>query len=193
MNKLPREKRNQLIIVVSCTIAVLGLIYFFLLLPQENGLHQLARSKADALTKLQQYKDTIKKADETALDLQQMSNSLASSESDIASGDIYAWTYDTIRRFKTSYHVDIPNVGQPSAVTAVDLLPGFPYKQIKLSLTGTAFYHDLGRFIADFENTFPHMRLVNLEIEPGPGAIGTDSAEKLAFRMDVIILVKTAS
>ena len=193
MNRLSREKRTQLIIVVSLTVVVLGLIYFFLILPQKNGLQQLASAKTDAEKKLQQYEDTIKKADETATNLQLVAASLTTAETDIASGDIYAWTYDTIRRFKTNYHVDIPNVGQPSEVMAVDLLPGYPYKQIKLSLTGAAFYHDLGKFIADFENTFPHMRLVNLEVQPSPGVAATDAAEKLAFRMEVIILVKTAS
>lgn len=193
MNRLSREKRTQLIVVVSLTVVALGLIYFFLILPQKNGLQQLASAKIDAEKKLQQYQDTIKKADETATNLQLVATSLTTAETDIASGDIYAWTYDTIRRFKTNYHVDIPNIGQPSDVTAVDLLPGYPYKQIRLSLNGTAFYHDLGKFVADFENTFPHMRLVNLEIQPSPGGTATDAAEKLAFRMEVIILVKTAS
>jgi len=193
MNRLSREKRNQLIIVVSLTVVALGLIYFFLILPQKNGLQQLASAKADAEKKLQQYEDTIKKADETATNLQLAATSLTAAETDIASGDIYAWTYDTLRRFKVNYHVDIPNIGQPSEVMAVDLLPGYPYKQIKLSLTGTAYYHDLGKFIADFENTFPHMRLVNLGVEPSPGAATPEAAEKLGFRMDVIILVKTAS
>lgn len=192
MNRLSREKRTQLIIVISCTVVVLGLIYFFLILPQKDGLKEIAQSKANATQKLQQYKEAILKSDETALELQQAQNTLAGSESDIATGDIYAWTYDTIRRFKSSYHVDIPNIGQPSSVAPVDLLPGFPYKQIKLSLNGTAYYHDLGKFVADFENNFPHMRLVNLELEPSPGAMGSD-AEKLAFRMEIIVLVKTAS
>jgi Tfp pilus assembly protein PilO len=193
MNRLSRDKRNQLILVMSLVAMVLGVIYFFLILPQKDGLQQLAASKADALKKLQTYKDIIKQSDETIIQLQQASNDLANGESDIASGDIYAWTYDVIRRFKANYHVDIPNIGQPSEVSVVDLLPGYPYKQIRLSLDGTAYYHDLGKFVADFENTFPHMRLVNLQVEPSPGAAGTESAEKLAFRMDVIILVKTAS
>ena len=114
MNRLSREKRNQLIVVVSLTVAVLGLIYFFLILPQKTGLQQLASAKVDAEKKLQQYEDTIKKADETSTNLQLVAASLAAGETDIASGDIYAWTYDTLRRFKTSYHVDIPNIGQPS-------------------------------------------------------------------------------
>jgi hypothetical protein len=73
----------------------------------------------------------------------------------------------------------------------VDLIPQFPYKQAKISLSGVAFYHDLGKFISDFENTFPHMRIVNLTVEPANGT-GADS-EKLSFRLEIVALVKSAS
>ena len=69
----------------------------------------------------------------------------------------------------------------------MDLLPHFPYKQLKVTVNGTAYYHDLGKFIADFENTYPHARVVNLTIDPA-GGTGDDS-EKLAFRMDIIALI----
>ncbi|MEY4917977.1 MAG: hypothetical protein RL616_1890, partial [Verrucomicrobiota bacterium] len=104
---------------------------------------------------------------------------------DVASGDVNAWTYDTIRRFKANYHVDIPSIAQPT-VTDVDVLASFPYRQAKITLNGSAFFHDLGKFVSDFENNFPHMRMINLIIEPSQGS-GT---EKLSFRMEVITLVK---
>ena len=68
----------------------------------------------------------------------------------------------------------------------VDLMPHFPYKQLKVTVGGTAYYHDLGKFIADFENTYPHARIANLTLEPVGGT--ADSGEKLAFRMDIIAL-----
>jgi len=68
------------------------------------------------------------------------------------------------------------------------LLPAFPFKQVKFAVTGTAYYHDLGRFIADFENTYPHIRVANLQVQPGDAG---DGAEKLSFRMEVIALVKS--
>ena len=37
----------------------------------------------------------------------------------------------------------------------VNLLPNFPYKQATLTVAGTAHFHDLGRFLADFENQIP--------------------------------------
>jgi hypothetical protein len=115
---------------------------------------------------------------------------LRKSEADIASGDIYAWIYDTIRRFKTGYNLNIPTVSQP-AIGEVDLIPNFPYKQLKLSLVGTGYYHDLGKFVADFENNFPHMRLVNLSIQTASDPNG--ASEQLSFRMDVVALVKPNS
>ena len=68
------------------------------------------------------------------------------------------------------------------------MLAGFPYKQVKVTISGTAYYHDLGKFVADFENNFPHMRMVNLSIEPA--SMTGANAERLSFRVDVIALVK---
>ncbi len=192
MNIFPkdREKRTQFILVILCTLAVLGLIGFALIRPQYKTLSTIAHSEKDARAKLQQIKDTIKKAGDTTTQLSEVSSNLSRAEEDIASGDIYAWTYDTIRKFKASYRVDIPTIGQPS-LGEVDVLPQFPYKQIRGTISGTAYYHELGRFVADFENTFPHIRVVNLAIEP---VNATDPAdEKLSFRMDIVALVKPNS
>ena len=52
----------------------------------------------------------------------------------------------------------------------------------------TGYYHDVGKFISDFENNFPHGRVVNLIVEPVSSA--DPGNEKLSFRMDVIALVK---
>ena len=104
----------------------------------------------------------------------------------MAVGDIYAWTLDTIRHFKAGYKVELPVIGQPT-VGAMDLLPSFPYQQLRFSISGTGYYHDIGKFIADFENRYPHMRVVNLDMAP----VGGDG-EKLSFRADVVALVKSS-
>jgi hypothetical protein len=190
MNRLSKEKRNQLILVILGTILVLAVISFAVIRPQYAGLANIARTKKAELLKLQKIKDTIIKADETANKLSDTSYNLVQAENDIASGDVFAWMNDSIRRFKAGYKVEIPTISQP-AVGDVDLIPQFPYKQAKISLSGVAFYHDLGKFISDFENTFPHMRIVNLTVEPANGT-GADS-EKLSFRLEIVALVKSAS
>lgn len=191
MNIFPKdkEKRTQFIFVIFCTLVVLGLIGFALIRPQYQTLSKIANTASDERAKLQKIKDTIKKAGDTTTQLSNVVSNLSRAEEDMASGDFYAWTYDTIRKFKASYRVDIPTVGQPS-LGDVDVLPQFPYKQIRVTMSGTAYYHELGRFISDFENTFPHIRVVNLTIEPVSTEPGN---EKLAFKMDIVALVRPNS
>jgi Tfp pilus assembly protein PilO len=187
MKRISREKRNQLIIVTLATLAVLGLIYFSLIRPQYASLSQIAQAKTAADIKLKGIKNTVTNANETAKELDEISSALNHTETDMASGDPYSWTYDTLRHFKQPYKVEIPEVGHPT-ISEMDLLPSFPYKQIRFSVNGTAYYHDLGKFISDFENNFPHNRVINLAIEPTTGGDGNN--EKLSFRMEIIALVK---
>lgn len=187
MKKISREKRNHLIIVGTITVATLGLIYFFLIQPQYDALAKIDRAKKTADSKLVSIKSTITNAGTVSNDLAETGAAVIRNEHDMASGDLYSWTYDTLRRFKQSYRVEIPDVSHPTT-GEMDLLPSFPYKQIKFGINGTAYYHDLGRFVADFENNFPHARLIHLVVEP---MAGTDSSnEKLSFRMEIVALVK---
>ena len=160
------------------------LIGFGLIRSQIDSLSKIKKDKEAADSRLQRIKNSIKNADAVASELTAVTNALLHAEADLASGDLYSWTYDTIRRFKPQYKVEIPDIGHPT-IGNVDLLPSFPYKQIQFSINGTAYYHDLGKFIADFENNFPHSRMVRLSIEPGG-----DNTEKLSFKMDVIALMK---
>jgi len=188
---IPKEKRNQLLLVAIITVAVLVLIGLTFIHPQIQTLSKIKANKRAAQAKLQQINDTIKHMDAAESELAAVSNALSHAGEDMASGDIYSWTYDTIRRFKVPYQVDIPQIGQPE-LSDVDLLPNFPYKQVKFTVNGTAYYHDFGKFIAAFENTFPHIRIVNLTMDPIPS--GPDgSTEKLSFRMDIVALIKSNS
>jgi len=192
MNIFPKdkEKRTQFIFVIVCTLVVLVLISFLLIRPQYQTLSKIHDAASDERDQLQKIMATIKKAGDTSIQLSNATANLLLAEGDMASGDSYAWTYDTIRKFRASYRVDIPTIGQP-APGDVDILPHFPYKQIKVNINGTAYYHDLGKFIADFENNFPHIRIVNLTIEPA--SAGEPGNEKLSFRMDIVALVKPNS
>lgn len=188
MKRISREKRNHLVIVGCITAVTLGLIYFFLIQPQYDSLTNIARAKKAAESKLASIKSTITSSGTMSNDVSETSTALShSEEEDMASGDLYSWTYDTLRRFKQPYRVEIPDIGHPTT-EQMDLLPSFPYKQIRFTINGTAYYHDLGKFIADLENNFPHARVVHLVIESSPG---TENNEKLSFRMDIIALVKT--
>jgi hypothetical protein len=185
--KLSKDKRNQLAIVMVCALAAVAVMWVELIRPRYTALGQAVASQKSAQTKLESIQNEIKHADTIVTELNGVTQTLADAENDMASGDLYSWTYNTMRVFKAQYPVAIPEIGHPD-VSAVDLFPSFPFKQVKFVVTGTAYYHDLGRFLADFENTYPHIRVADLQIQP---ADTSDGAEKLSFRMEIIALVKT--
>jgi Tfp pilus assembly protein PilO len=190
MKKLPAAKRNQLILVIIGTVGLIVLVYFILIQPQNEQNQKLAVKINSEAVQLDQMKTEIRQKGEITATLTNLEGQLKSAEEDVVSGDVYAWTFDTLRRFKGSYHdVDVPSLSQPT-YGEVDLIPGFPYRQVKFSINGSGLYQDLGKFIADFENKFPHIRLNNLALDPaGPSAAG-GSTERLNFRLDIIALTR---
>ena len=185
MNNLPKERRDRLILVGMSTLFLLGLIVFGLIRPQYGAISDIKKLTNDKRTHLQSMDDTIKRADAVSVQLADLTYTLAQNESDMVTGDPAQWIYNTIRNFKEHYKVDIA-VNSQLSMGEVDLLPHFPYRQLRVTVGGTAYFHDLGKFIADFENTYPHARITNLSLEPGGGT--GDNGEKLTFRMDIIAL-----
>ena len=187
--KLPKEKQQGLILVILITLLLVAGLYFGLIQRQNDSLARLADKKTRAAQKLQTVLDAIKRADATKAQLEDAHKELTAAEADVATGDLYAWVINNLRQFKASYNVEIPQFSQLSPVADVNLLPRFPYRQATLTVAGTAHYHDLGRFLADFENKFPHVRLVNLSLDSS-GSQNAPGPEMLSFKMDIVTLVK---
>ncbi len=189
MNKLSKEKRQQLILTgLVTTLAICGL-YFGVIRTQQGSVRTLKSKTEAAAQKLDQVKRSIQTADQTEQQLCDARKQLDKDEELMASGDLYAWAITTIRTFKLNYRVEIPQFSTINGPKEMDLLPAFPYKQITLTVGGTAAFNELGRFMADFENQFPHMRLLNLSVEPAPSQ-AAGGEPKLAFKMDIAALVK---
>jgi hypothetical protein len=171
------------------TLVVVGGLGFGLIRHQYEHLKQIGVEREAAQAKSDQVQDTVRHSDQLLSELMTTSNALVSAESDVASGDIYSWIINTVRQFKTPYRVEIPQFSPIDGPKPLRLLPTFPYQQASLSISGSAHYHDLGRFLADFENHFPHIQLLNLTVElnSSPAA---DDQETLNFKMDVVTLVK---
>jgi hypothetical protein len=172
---------------LAVTLILIAGIAFGLLRPQYLKIDDIKKKIGETQTRADNYKTMIAQSSGAAAELADLTTNLTRQERDMATGDIYAWTIDMVRHYKANYKVDVPEIGQPN-VSEMDLLPAFPYKQLQFTLHGTGYYHDIGRFIADFENKHPHMRVVNIDLEQ----MGTDT-EKLSFRMEIIALVNPAS
>jgi len=189
-SKLPKEKRNHLVLVaLAALIAVLGL-YFGLIQAQNESLDRLAQKKLEVQATQHRVLDAVRRASEIDAELASARKALSDAEADVASGDLYSWVINTLRQFKSNYKVNIPQFSPISGTSEVSLLSNCPYKQATVSLSGTAHFHDLGRFVADLENQFPLMRVLNLSLElnQSPAA---DDQETVSFKLDIATLVKT--
>lgn len=189
LSKLPKEKLNRLILVILATLIAIAGLYFGLIRRQNENLVRLAQQKAAAAKKLQLIREAIHRADQIKAQLDEAKTALTGAESDIASGDLYAWVIDWLRQYKAPYKVEIPQFSQLGAPADVNLLPRFPYKQTTLTVAGTAHYHDLGRFLSDLENQFPHVRLLNLSLDVNAISPSAET-ETLTFKLDIVTLAK---
>jgi Tfp pilus assembly protein PilO len=187
--KLPKEKRNALILVVIVTVAVLNGLGFGLVKYQFGKLAELRGKRDAAQQKLEKMRNAVKNADRVEADLADSKKVLDGLEEDMASGDLNAWVINSLRTFKAGYKVEMPQFSPLGPVTDVQLIPGFPYKQATITVAGTAHFHDFGKFLADFENQHPHIRVLNLTLDGSPNA-ASDEMEKLNFKMEISTLVK---
>jgi len=189
MKNLSKEKRNQLVLVIMGTAGVIAGLWLGLISAQQDSLRALAENKATAQNKLQQIKQTIEMAEAIDCQLDQAGKRLAKIEASMASGDLYSWAINTIRQFKLTYKVEIPQFSQIDGPKEVNMLPGFPYRQVNMTISGTALFYDFGKFVADFENQFPYLRVLNLTLEPASASVASER-ERLSFKMEVAALVK---
>lgn len=191
MKKLPKEKRDKLIVVIVVTAVTMSSLWFGLIDYQKSRLTTIAVKKKNLERKVAEVENAIRNASTLDTQVEAESQKLAEMEENMASGDLYSWMVNTLRQFKLSYKVDIP---QFSTITTADMnmLPKFPYKQATMTINGTAYFHDLGSFIADFENRFPEIRIQNLDIQPASGLTQGDR-EKLSFKMDIVALIKSGA
>jgi hypothetical protein len=187
--KLPKEKKQHLVLVGIITLAALAGLGLGVVKRQYDYLGRLAVAKVSTEKKLHAVEEAVKRIKQIEGELADNRKTLAELEGDVAEGDLYSWVINMLRKFTADYKVEIPQKSGITPPTDVTMLPNFPYKQASISVLGTAHYHDLGHFIADFENQFPHMRLLNLALELGP-VTGAGDAEVLSFKIDIVTLVK---
>src|SRR5206468_4612557 len=151
---------------------------------------EMAKKQVEQENKLQSAERLVGSTAQIQRNLTASFARLKAIESTMASGDMYSWIISTVNTFKENYRVDIPQFSR-EVPTEVGMFAHFPYRAAVFHLRGMAFYHDFGKFVADFENTFPYMRLQNIELDPptASNAAAQNDQEKLAFKMEIVALV----
>jgi len=188
MNKLPKDKRNRIIAVAVATAVVVGALWVVLVNPLRSSLARASAETRDARARLTAGQKTLAAMAQVSNEVAQARLSLAAAEDAMASGDLYVWMIQTMNRFKANHQVEIPQIGKESPCE-VGVFPTFPYQAAAFGVRGKGYYHDIGRFVADFENAFPYMRIQNLELDPAGGVQNPDD-ETLQFRLEIVTLIK---
>ena len=190
MRNLPKEKRDRLILLVIGTLAVLVGLYYGIISNQRSSLLKTHERRVEQENRLRNGQRLASSIPQIQKNLETSLQRLRKIESTMASGDMYSWIILTVNKFKENYQVDIPQFSR-EVPSEVGMFGEFPYRAAVFHLRGTAYYHDFGRFVADFENAFPYMRLQNIELTPvtASNATGPAESEKLAFKMEIVALV----
>lgn len=192
MNKLPKDKRDKIILVALATAGVIAGVWFGLISTQMKSLAAVRQQHVDATQKLSTGNTTLKASQATQDRYNEAAGRLKVEEAGMAaSNDMYSWLIQTVNEFRLGYDVEIPQFGRETSAD-VGPFPDFPYRSAVFTVRGVAFYHDFGKFLADFENKFPYIRVQNLELEPMADQAASASAarEKLSFKMDLLTLVR---
>ncbi len=195
LKALSAEKKQHLAAVGMGTLLALVALYMLLIAPARQALAQLQTQTAEAEKKYTDADRLVRRGPAVQEELDRLESRLNSIEAGMVDSDPVQWIRSTEIKFRAQapYAVDIPNFpfrGQGD----MTMIPDFPYRAASYLFGGSAYYHDLGRYLADWENQFPYMRILNLEItpdDPGPLAAATsDDRERLNFTFEVSVLVK---
>ncbi len=193
MKRLSKEKRDKIILVAVGTLVALGVLWFGMIRMQQASLEDKAKQMEQAVNQLTNARRLVANANKYETDLEGVRARLEKLEEGMASGDMYSWIIKTMNKFQAPYKVEIPNF-TPPAVGDVTIFPKFPYQAATFAVRGTGHFHEFGRFLADFENTFPCIRVQNLELEPiGILSANPQDAEKIVFKMELVTLIKPNS
>jgi len=190
MKHLPKEKRDRLVLLGVVGLAVLTGLYYGLITTQQNSLEAMAKNQLEQEIKLQGADRLVSSTPQIQQNRDASLSRLKMVESTMASGDMYSWIILTVNTFKENYKVEIPQFSREVA-SEVGMFSRFPYRAAVFHLRGTAHFHEFGKFVADFENAFPYMRIQNIELDPASSSAASAQGdpEKLAFKMEIVALV----
>jgi hypothetical protein len=192
MKSLPKEKRDKIIFIAVLTVVALAALWFLMIRTQQGVLKKRAENIVAVQREVEYAQRLVAQSDKIESDLEAANHRLEQIEGAMVSGDMYSWIIKTMNRFLINHRVEIPTF-TPPGLGGVGVFPEaqFPYKAATFAITGSAHFHDFGRFLADFENQFPCARVQNVQLEPlGTLAAKPEHAEKIAFKLEIVALVK---
>jgi Tfp pilus assembly protein PilO len=191
MSKLSKDKRDKIILVGLVTAAASAAIWLLVIRSQSETLKNVRAEAVKSRDQLKRGQTTLGAQAQINESFESATQKLKQRESAMAApNDMYSWLIQTLNTFRLGYQVEIPQFGR-ELPSEVGIFPKFPYRAALFNVRGSAYYHDFGRFLADFENAFPYIRVQNIELDAaGESGSSRDAGEKLSFKMELLTLVR---
>lgn len=185
MTKLSKAQQDQLTAIGMGVVIAIGALWYFGVTAKQKELAGTRQKTAEMQKKLHDAETLMRRGDEIGETLQTRSDLLAKREAGLAPDrDSYAWLINSVNAFIQSRKgVNIDSYSQPE-ISDTGMIPKFPYRWATFHLRGSGYYHDLGKFFADFENSYPYFRIQNVVLSANVGA--AMEAEKLSVTFDLV-------
>ncbi|MBM3839818.1 MAG: hypothetical protein FJ398_17970 [Verrucomicrobia bacterium] len=213
MNKLSREKRNQLIAVASGVLVLCLALWYFVVRAQQETIEKTRTSIDDVGSKIEKGQRLVKRRTLIEAELTELGAQIAEAEAQMLPLEHLSgkkWILDKLLNFiKDQYDVTLMDLSNtPLTGKQFLLLPKFdPYSAAAYKVEMRGFFHEFGRFVADFENSFPYMRILDLEMWPlaTPAAarvaspdlsdelLNSEAREQLRISLRIVVLFKPAN
>ena len=180
---LSKKQQEHLLGIGIGALAVMAALWFLVATAKQDELKEKLGVEAKLNLQVSKAEDVIRHATEYDDTLRHDTESLSQREQTFAPDtDPYAWIIRFINTFITSRNVNIQPT-QPE-IGIITIVPNFPYKTATFHMKGQGYYHDFGKFFADFENTYPYFQIRNIDISLNPGT--GFAPEKLGFAFDIV-------
>ena len=197
MNKLSKDKRDKLILTLIGVVGVIAVIYFFVLSDMKDERSLLSTKVTSTRDKIDKAERILKRQQHFNEEMAQLRGALNARQAHMPRpGEDHVWFLRIIEDRRGTYNLDISEIRNPEPWEP-GILPNFPFRGVAFNVTLIGAYTDFGRFLADFENTYPFMRVQLMSVSPDMqlGAPGTgqlpQSSGKLRFNFRVVSLIKT--
>ena len=146
MKNLSKEKRDQLILTAITTIGIICGLWMGLISGQIARLDKGNKDLETLSEDIRKATRRIKSREQIQQDLEIVNQKLTHIENGMANGDLYSWFVMTMNNFKVDYKVSIPQISRP-ITGPTRMLPNFPYESASFQIQGSAYYHELGKFV----------------------------------------------
>jgi hypothetical protein len=187
---IPKGKYHQMLMLVMGTGSAAALIWFAFLNPAISSLKATTEQIAQRTGELKTEKQHLGLAERFKNDVVTATMKLQAIEEEMPQGDLYRWVIKILLPFQVRHDVEFSSF-EPPQVGDFNRWPDMPYKSSIFSVLGVATYHNFGKFLADFENTYPYLTLRALELEPAGANSGSSEDDRnIRFKMEFVTPVK---